>query len=312
MDPIVGCGEPGDKCVAPSVFWPRLRAVIQRIITHPGGAHKDDFLAVSVLIARTSASVERRVPKPEEIEDPSVALVDIGGSHDPARSNFDHHHFPREHAPTCALSLVLEHLGLYEDALMFCDWLEPAEWFDSRGPNKTAEWLGVSREAVARLNSPIDVTLLRRFARESRLESGQTLYEVMRFVGEDLVEFLTSARKRLDRTAAVVQTWDLDVADQGAQALFLPRTDSSPDEPSASLARYVRSQGWEDKVVALIYPDRRGDGYGISRFDDHPKLDFSRLGDEADVHFAHTSGFMCKTTATEPDRLKSLVRAAWG
>ncbi len=285
--------------------------MIQKIVTHPGGAHKDDFLAVSVLIAKTGAPVERRSVLEGEVEDPTVALVDIGGSHDPKRSNFDHHHFPREHEPTCALSLVLDHLELYEDAKMFCDWLEPAEWFDSRGPNKTAEWLGVSREAVARLNSPIDVTMLRRFAREKKLESGSTLYEVMRFVGDDLLDFLSSARERLDRTEQAAETWDLGVDEKDAQVVFLPRTSSSPDEPSASLNRFVRAKGMQDRVVALIYPDRRGEGYGIARFDDHPRLDFSRVGAEDDVHFAHTSGFMCKTTATEPARLKSLVQAAW-
>lgn len=284
-------------------------------MTHPGGAHKDDFLAVSVLISLYSAPVERRVPTEEEKSDPKVALVDIGGSHDPAVSNFDHHHFPREHAPTCALSLVLQHLDLYEDAKMFCDWLEPAEWFDSRGPNQTAAWLGIERETVARLNSPIDVTFLRRFARATHLKVGDTLYEAMRYIGDDLLEFLRSARRRLDLTASLAQRWTL-FAEHGEgeaiEAIFLPRGDSSPDEPSASLARYVRSQGLQSSVAALIYPDRRGDGYGISRFEDHPKLDFSRVGQEQDVHFAHVSGFMCKTSATEPERLKSIVRAAWG
>lgn len=286
--------------------------MISKIVTHPGGAHKDDFLAVSVLISLYSAPVERRIPTEEEKQDPQVALVDIGGSHEPALANFDHHHFPREHEPTCALSLVLQHLGLYEDAKMFCDWLEPAEWFDSRGPNKTAAWLGVERETVARLNSPIDVTFLRRFARCSHLKVGETLYEAMRYVGDDLLEFLRSARRRLDLTASVAQHWTLDSEGEPIEAIFLPRSDSAPDEPSASLSRYVRSQGLQGRIAALIYPDRRGDGYGISRFDDHPKLDFSRVGQDVDVHFAHVSGFMCKTSATDPERLKGLVRAAWG
>lgn len=283
--------------------------MIRKIVTHPGGAHKDDFLATCLLIARYSAYVERRVPLPDDLADPGIAVVDVGGSHDGELHNFDHHHFPREHAPTCALSLVLQHFDLYEDAKMFCDWLEPAEWFDSRGPNKTAEWLGVSREAVARLNSPIDVTFLRRFAKLSKLSPGETLYEAMRFIGEDLFEFVQSARRRLDQTAKAAQTWEIVAADQSFSVLFLPRGDSFPDEPSAALARYVRCFGLD--VAALVYPDRRGDGYGISRFDDHPRLDFVRVGQEADVHFAHTSGFMCKTTATEPDRLKALLREAW-
>jgi hypothetical protein len=285
--------------------------VIKKIVTHPGGAHKDDFLAVSVLIARSSAPVLRRDPEPGEVSDPEVAVVDVGGSDDAALSNFDHHHYPREHAPTCALSLVLKHLGLYEDALMFCDWLEPAEWFDSRGPNKTAEWLGVSREAVARLNSPIDVTLLRRFARVSSLKPGEPLYEVMRYIGEDMLDFLHSARRKLDRTAESVEQWDMVLGGVPVRAIFLARGDALPEDPSASLARYVRAQPGPADIVALVYPDRRGEGYGISRFDDHPHLDFSRLKDEQDVHFAHASGFMCKTTATAPERLKELLAGAW-
>ena len=40
-------------------------------------------------------------------------------------------------------------------------------------------------------------------------------------------------------------------------------------------------------------------------------LDFGRVEGEADVVFAHKSGFMCKTRATEPARLRELVQAAW-
>ena len=151
--------------------------MIHTILTHPGGAHKDDLLAVCVLIAKHQCPVVRRDPAEADLDDPNIVVVDIGGSHDPARSNFDHHHFPREHPPTCALSLVLQDLGLYEDAKTFCDWLEPAEWFDSRGPKRTAEWLGVPRRAISQLNSPIDVTLLRRFAKSTSLAPGEPLYE---------------------------------------------------------------------------------------------------------------------------------------
>ncbi|MEO0663582.1 MAG: MYG1 family protein, partial [Planctomycetota bacterium] len=131
---------------------------IRLVVTHPGGAHKDDLLAVSVLVALHGCPVERREPTSEDLADPAVAVVDVGGAHDPARANFDHHQFPRDHRPTCSLSLVLDALGLYEDALKFCDWLETAEHFDSRGPKRTAEWLGVPRRAVSQLSSPIDVS----------------------------------------------------------------------------------------------------------------------------------------------------------
>lgn len=285
--------------------------MVHTILTHPGGAHKDEVLALCVLIAKHRARIVRREPTPEELDDPAIAIVDIGGVHDPGRMCFDHHQFPREHPPTCSLSLVLEALGLYEDAREFCQWLEPAEWLDSRGPNRTADWLGVPRAAIGQLNSPIDLTLLRRFAKASELAPGDTLYEFMRLIGEDLLEYLRTTRERLDQVAEAVEQWSIEHEGTLIEAVFLPRTKAEIDEPSAALARYVRSEGLEDAVAALVYPDRRGEGYGIARYEDHASLDFSTLGDESDVRFAHKSGFMCKTTATDPARLRQLITRAW-
>lgn len=285
--------------------------MLHAIVTHPGGAHKDDLLAVCVLIARHQVPVFRRDPTAEELDDPGVAVVDIGGRDDAACHNFDHHHYPREHPPTCSLSLVLEHLGLYEDARHFCDWLEPAEWFDSRGPQKTAQWLGVPRRAISRLNSPIDVTLLRRFAARAEHRPGEILYEFMRLVGQDLLEYLRVARERIDFVAGHAQRWSLPQGTETIEVVFLPRTDPLADEPSIAVANYVRARGLEKQIAALVYPDRRGSGYGISRYEDHPRLDFSRLEGRGDVHFAHKSGFMCKTSATEPARLQALIADAW-
>lgn len=285
--------------------------MVHTILTHPGGAHKDEVLAVCVLAAKFGAPVVRGEPTQEQLDDPGVVVVDVGGVHDPARMNFDHHHFPREHPPTCALSLVLDHFGLYEDGLRFCDWLETAEWFDSRGPTKTATWLEVPRRAISRLNSPIDMTLLRRFAERSELRPDDPLYAFMRFVGEDLLEHLRLARARLDFVAAHVQRWTIETDAGSFEALFLPRTEAMADEPSGAVNAYIRAEGLEQTIAAIAYPDRRGGGYGLGRYEDHPRLDFSRVGEQADVHFAHKSGFMCKTSATDPGRLRELISAAW-
>jgi len=283
---------------------------LQRIVTHPGGAHKDDLLACCVLIAKHACPIVRRDPTEEELADASIAIVDIGGSHDPALSNFDHHHFPRDHPPTCSLSLVLDAVGVYEDALKFCDWLEPAEWFDSRGPNKTAEWLQVPRRAISRLGSPIDATLLRRFAAQAEHAPGETLYEYMRFVGGDMLDFLRDVRAGIDQVEKVSERWSVTAGSEVIETVFLPRGDEAPDEPSGSVARYIRAKGLENEIGATVYPDRRAGGYGISRYEDDPRLDFSQLDGQEDVHFAHKSGFMCKTSATDPDRLRELISLA--
>ena len=280
--------------------------MLSLILTHPGGAHKDELLACALLAAVHRVPIVRREPTPEDLADPTIAVVDVGGEHEPERHNFDHHQFPADHPPVCSLSLVLQHLGVYEDAREFCDWLEPAEWFDTRGPNVTAKWLGVDRDTMNRLNSPIDVTVLRRFAKARRLEPGEPLWEMLGYIGQDLLDYPRELRSRLDFIAQNAVIWN--VGDH--EVLFLPRTDPVPDDPSASIGRYLESIGKSSAVAALIYPDRRGSGYGLSRHNDDPRYDFTRIEKEPDVHFAHARGFVAKTSASEVTRVKELLALA--
>jgi len=276
------------------------------ILTHPGGSHKDELLACSLLAAVHRVPIVRREPTPEDLADPTIAVVDVGGEHAPERNNFDHHQFPADHPPVCALSLVLQHLGVYEDARQFCDWLEPAEWFDTRGPNVTAKWLGVDRNTMTKLNSPLDVTVLRRFAKAKHLEPGEPLWEILSYIGADLLEYLRELRTRLDSIAQQAQIWTVD----DHEILFLPRTDPLPDEPSAGIDRYLATIGKATSVAALIYPDRRGSGYGLSRHNDNPLYDFTRIDQQPDVHFAHARGFVAKTSAAGIGRVKELLGLA--
>jgi hypothetical protein len=276
------------------------------ILTHPGGSHKDELLACSLLAAVHRVPIVRREPTEADLADPSIAVVDVGGEHAPERNNFDHHQFPADHPPVCALSLVLQHLGVYEDARQFCEWLEPAEWFDTRGPNVTAKWLGVDRIAMSKLSSPIDITVLRRFAKAKRLEPGEPLWEMLSYIGEDLLEYLRDLRSRLDFIAETAEIWSVD----DHEVLYLPRTEPMPEEPSFGIGRYLESVGKNSTVAALIYPDRRGSGYGLSRHNDHPGYDFTRIDKEPDVHFAHARGFVAKTSASELSRVKELLKLA--
>jgi hypothetical protein len=280
------------------------------ILTHPGSAHKDEFLACSVLLALHPVPLVRREPTPADLANPATAVVDVGDHHDPALHNFDHHQLPKDHPPTCSLSLVLQHLGLYDDARLFCDWLETAEWFDCRGPHATAKWLGVSSDALAKLNSPLDVTLLRRFALAARLEPGQALWEMMRMIGEDLLDYVKSLRARLDFIDLHAEIWTVDLAGSPAEILFLPRTDPLPDDPSMGIDRFIEIRDLSARVVGTVSPDRRSTGYGLSRYRDNARLNFSRLAGQPGVHFTHARGFVAKTSLTDIPQLKALVALA--
>lgn len=285
--------------------------MIQSIITHPGSAHKDEFLACAVLLSEYRAPVIRREPTDKDLADPTIAVIDVGGEHVPERNNFDHHQLPRNHGVTCALSMVLQHLDLYKDAKEFCPWLEIVEWFDCLGPGGTAKNLGIDRDVLVRLNSPIDIILLRKFAGKTEHKPGEPIWEIMRMLGEDLVGYIRNYRRRINFVEKHAEVWTLEKAGKSFKALFMPRTDPLPDEASAGLFYHVQKLGLEKEILALIYPDNRGEGYGLRRFKDARQLDFRKLENESDVHFAHVHGFIAKTSSTDYTRLKHLVQYAF-
>ena len=281
--------------------------MISSIITHPGGAHKDDFLACAVLLFQHQVSIFRREPFESDLLDSSIAVLDVGGEHAPERLVFDHHQFPRDHVPTCALSLVLQYLGIYEDAREFCPWLEVAEWFDCRGPKDTAKWLDMDRETLAKLNSPLDITLLKNFAAQTEHHPGEPIWEVMRMIGRDLVEFITNLRSKLNEVSQFTEVWNLKKDKDEFKVLFLPRISSLPEGASDVLGYQVRALGLEKEIIAVLSPDSRGQGYGMRRYNDDARMDFSKVEGEADVHFAHARGFIAKTSAVNKERLQEML-----
>lgn len=280
---------------------------IQLIVTHPGGAHKDDFLACSLLAHIHGVPIQRREPCDEDLANVESCVVDVGGVHDPMLNNFDHHQFPRDAPPLCALSLVLQSMGLYEDALSFCSWLRPAEWLDTLGPNETAKLMEIPRTALSDLNSPIDVTLLNRFASYTELTPDNPIYQVMCMVGEDIENYVRSLRKRLDFLKQSCQWWTIETCGDPIHALFLEQNDTIADDPSFGLYAFIAEEGKEDQVHSLVYPDRRGNGYGLTRYEDCQRLNFSQIEHLADVRFAHKRGFVAKVETTDPIRLKELL-----
>lgn len=283
---------------------------IKLIVTHPGGAHKDDFLACSLLAHLHGSPIQRRDPTDEDLADVDTCVVDIGGVHDAQLNNFDHHQFPRDAPPLCALSLVLQSIGIYEDALSFCAWLRPAEWLDTLGPNETAKLMGISRSAFNDLNSPIDISLLNRFANQSELTADNPVYQVMRMIGEDIVNYVRTLRGRLDYLQQHSQWWTIETNSDPIHVLFLEQSDVIAGNPSFGINAFITEQGKAEEVHALVYPDRRGEGYGLTRYEDCQRLNFSQIENQADVRFAHKRGFVAKSEATDPVRLKELLKAA--
>ena len=95
-------------------------------------------------------------------------------------------------------------------------------------------------------------------------------------VGEDIVNYLRSLRQRLDYLKEHGQYWTFATDGEPIQALFLEKSDTISDDPSFGIYAFIESEGKENEIQALVYPDRRGNGYGLTRYDDSQRLNFSQ------------------------------------
>ena len=129
-------------------------------------------------------------------------------------------------------------------------------------------------------------------------------------IGQDLLAYIQGLRQRLDFIAEHSEVWELVLAGAPAKVLFLPRTEPLPEEPSSGLDQFIENQGWGAEIIGTVYPDRRGGGYGLSRYRDSSRLDFTRIANHPAVHFAHARGFVAKTSLTAVSELKSLLLMA--
>jgi len=265
---------------------------MKTIVTHPGQAHRDEFMACCLLLASGIAkSIERRDPTEEDLNDPDVIVLDQGGRHEPDKLNFDHHQLERDAAPTCSITLVLPYLGIdVEQARSIWSWLEFSELLDSKGPFATAEKLGSNPDALFAGVSPIETTVLRWFGDQGLLlKSLFGLWPLMEQIGREKLDYLSKVVERINllrENATVTEVSGLRFLD----ATCIDRADS----PTLGLEIYAQELG---EIAGTVTQDDRGDGVSLFRREDHPRVDFSRLEGRGGVVFAHKGGFVAKLEA---------------
>ena len=257
---------------------------MQYIVTHPGQAHRDEFLAIAVAFSiHGEMAVHRREPTAEELANPEVLVLDVGGRHEPELSNFDHHQRGREEKPECALSLYAQHVGLAE-VLGIRKWYAPTVQMDVQGPFATAKTLGLPRFPFE-LSGPIEGQLLHALEEAAEVLPGSTLSQVLVLVGIGMVESAKEFVAKLNALATVVSS----ITVNGIQCLVFETTDTTGTQD-------LRDRDYPDAAVALSWDDR-GAGWSLYRYNDHPSVDFSVLEGDSAVLFAHKGGFIAKTHA---------------
>jgi len=290
---------------------------MKKIITHGGASHMDEFIAICLLLAFMGrkfmdlTTIFRRDPTEEELNDPDVCVVDVGMRHEPHLMNFDHHQMEPSQGE-CAFTLVAKFLGVHDDMLDVFGWYKLAAIMDSQGPGGVAKELGTDFNTVVRLwPSVVEHHILELFAQTEidmtdhpERPDDRTVREVLYGVGQGIKDNLVEMRRRYEYLSAhVMPARAMDV-----KGMVLLRDDNEPASP-AGIDIY-RRRCCPDAAFSVT-PDDRGQGYALYRYEDDPRLNFSRLDFDDRILFAHKGGFIAKTKeALDVDELLSLVADA--
>ncbi|NOZ80482.1 MAG: MYG1 family protein [DPANN group archaeon] len=263
------------------------------IVTHSGQAHADDFLACCFALSTCDwfPPVYRREPTEEELEDPEVLVLDVGGRHEPEKGNFDHHQLPRDAEPECALSLYSRYLGGkngplgltgLNSKLEYQGWYETLKVLDSKGPFALAKAKGWEKFPFELL-SPVAKGVLEIFQAEE--EVPDYLRKLMSAIGKNTIDATIKFASGVDRCSRLPRK---EV--KGIEVLVNESTDATGLQEGRD--RLV-AEGHD--IAACVSHDDRGNGWALYRFSDHERVDFSVLKDDERVLFAHANGFIAKT-----------------
>ena len=267
---------------------------VNKIITHAGHAHRDDFLSVCFTLAlcaeyNNEPYIERRNPTEEELTDADVVGLDVGEKHQPEFSNFDHHQFNRNDDPACALTLLLKDMDIYEEANLGFRWLNVTEKFDSKGPYFVANEIGIEWNKISDATfSPIEEAILNRFSKHNKYNPKSDVYIMMRTIGEQLLKTLGQFTKRWKKLSETITTMEVD-----NNLIVISLAINGDDDPTFALNALVDEN--YPSAIATVTLDVRGHGMCLFRLNDSPKIDFSQIETDNHVLFAHKNGFVAKT-----------------
>lgn len=278
---------------------------MERIITHGGKSHIDEMIAIGILLyfecsEPSFPEIERRDPSYEELEDPEVAVVDIGGRHEPENYNFDHHHDESLPASFRLVAQAYEVEAGNVDQLMAGahSWYEYKDVLDRKGPNRAAHSVDVHGD-TGPLHSPVESWVVHQFREQDAPEWSLAMMNMMAHDWiERAVEFSGVLEKF--RTEGHVEK----MMDLGVYVI--------DEEPDASVIdRLRKAEDFPDFDVTISKNPREEGGWTAFRYDD-VDLDFQEAAFKAfapdEVQFAHNTGFLA--VMPEKDQTREVIREA--
>jgi uncharacterized protein UPF0160 len=262
----------------------------EKIITHNGHAHFDEFLAISLILARhehTHFFIERREPTKSELNDQNIWVVDIGHKYQPGLRNFDHH---QDLSLPASFVQVAEHLEL-KNILENTPWWSFKDKIDRRGGFNMAKELGI--ESLDVLNSPLENFILKLFS-----ESPISVYQQMKLFGKNLID--TGYRLKEQ-----ISFWE------NCEQLRVKNKKVIIGYTEETLGSIQYCESLENPPEVRINYDGRGDGWSMSTIKDAEGINFFKIENHEHIKFAHRNGFIAKTKERIPlENVLQLVEMA--
>lgn len=305
------------------------------IVTHGGRPHLDDVMSCALAMCRKGPEsqddgvtpflsgnwgflpIYRRDPTPEELEDPSVVVVDVGGRLEPGRSNFDHHQLDRSDC-RCAMRLLAGHIRVpYKDGSRYptfaevmstiFPWWETSVMIDQQGPFNAAKAHGLDwNKDVKPFIGPLAEVFLEQFADErlSPAERGSLVYATLTcWLSNKIASYFDVTAHLRKEYVGDIEVSDLTECDPRAAASIV----ESGSLPTVGVCNGV--------AVHVARPRRDGEdwyntGLTLTRVGDEKRVDFTKVASERSVRFAHKGGFLAQLKERDMDEARRLIKAA--
>ena len=273
------------------------------IITHPGGAHLDDFLSCCLVMYKYKDidEIRRKEPNKSEINHPNIWVLDVGDKYDPDLKCYDHHQIQGE---DCTLSLLLKDWGFWEKANKFYPWLEVSVLRDVKGPWELCKFLEIRSSTIAKLDSFIERTILQFFEDEEVISSRHILFSLMKEFGKYFFTAIREYHKVLEKVEKKIEFKEIkDVL------ITICYKDMKHSSHIAHILKEKRKESYPDERGGIfVYPNKRVLGtIALERYKDDKRVDLQRL-----VDFPYTAvDFLARGATVKIKRNPELELNRW-
>lgn len=281
------------------------RYSMNKIITHNGTPHFDDFFSCCLVIAKYSNidSIERKEPTEEELSDDSIWKLDVGKQLLPEKRAFDHH---QKVTDDCTISLLLKHWGLWEKTLEVFPSFESAAIFDAKGVNAVIEYYGIKPHIVSVFRSFLNDFFLYKFGQyETILKDSEMftiMWEIGRFFFTTLREY-DEVKKDIEKNAEFRRV---------SRVPIVKYLGNLRDKTLMyKVLGKIKFEKWGRGGISISKTDRPPNSIAVHRYDDDHRVDFRRLPKNTKgIEFIHPSGFFMVVNPSCEYELYEMIKVA--